>query len=59
MATAGHNLTVTLKLGSTGQAMLRSAHGHLKARLLIGRTSPSALKASTTNVTLSYAQKKG
>ena len=59
VATGGHNLTATLKLASTGQAMLRSAHGHLKARLLIGRTSPSALKASTNNVTLSYAQKKG
>ena len=58
-ATGGHNLTATLKLASAGQAMLRSAHGHLKARLLIGRTSPSALKASATNVTLSYAQKKG
>ena len=59
VATGGHNLTATLKLASIGQAMLRSAHGHLKARLLIGRTSPSALKASTNNVTLSYAQKKG
>ena len=57
-ATAGHNFTVTLKLGKTGEGMLRSSHGHLKARLLIGRSTPTALKASTTNVILSYAKTK-
>jgi len=58
VATAGHNLTVALKLGSTGQALLRTGHGHLRARLLIGRTSPTVLKASAFNVTLSNAKKK-
>jgi FG-GAP repeat len=57
-ATAGHNFTATLKLGKTGEGMLRSSHGHLKARLLVGRSTPTALKASATNVTLSYAKKK-
>ena len=59
VATAGHNLTVALRLGSTGQKLLRAGHGHLKARLLIGRTYPTALKASASNVTLSNAKKKG
>lgn len=59
VATAGHNLVVALHLGSTGQALLRAGHGHLKARLLVGRTYPTALKASATNVTLSNAKKKG
>jgi hypothetical protein len=59
VASAGRNLVVALKLNSTGQSLLRAAHGHLKARLLVGRSYPSALKASTTNVTLSLAKKKG
>jgi hypothetical protein len=58
VATAGHNLTVALRLGSTGQGLLHAGHGHLKARLLIGRTYPTALKASASNVTLSNAKKK-
>jgi len=58
VASAGRNLTVALHLNSTGQALLRSGHGHLKARLLVGRTYPTALKASATNVTLSNAKKK-
>jgi hypothetical protein len=58
VATAGRNLSVALKLNSTGQGMLKSGHGHLKAKLLIGRSFPTALKASTTNVTLSLAKKK-
>ena len=57
-ATAGRNLSIGLKLNSTGQGLLRAGHGHLKAKLLIGRSSPTALKASTTNVTLSLAKKK-
>ncbi len=57
-ATAGRNLSIALKLNSTGQGLLRAGHGHLKAKLLIGRSTPTALKASTTNVTLSLAKKK-
>ena len=56
-ANAGQNLRVALKLGSSGQALLRAGHGHLKARLLIGRSYPTALKASASNVTLSTAKK--
>ncbi len=59
VATAGRTLSVALKLNSTGQGLLRAGHGHLKAKLLIGRSFPTALKASTTNVTLSLAKKKG
>ncbi len=59
VATAGRNLSVALKLNSTGQGLLRAGHGHLKARLLVTRSYPTALKASATNVTLSLAKKKG
>ncbi len=59
VATAGRNLSVALKLNSTGQGLLRAGHGHLKAKLLVTRSFPTALKASTTNVTLSLAKKKG
>ena len=59
VATAGRNLVVALKLSSTGQALLRAGHGHLKAKLLLARSFPTASRASTTNVTLSPAKKKG
>ncbi len=49
---SGKRLSVSVKLNAAGRALLRTGHGRLDASLLIVRSTPAPLLASTASVRL-------